>query len=304
MKRRTKILAGLLIAALATATFTACGSSSSSSGGSAAASSADSSTSSGQKVTLKVGASPTPHAEILEQAKPILAKEGVDLQIVEMEDTVTPNTSLKAGEIDANYFQHVPFMEDFNKQNDADLVSAGAIHYEPFGIYAGKTKSLDDLKDGAVVAVPNNTTNEARALLLLADQGLLKLDDPSNINVTTQNITENPKNLQFKEIAPEQLTRSLQDVDIAVINGNYAIEGGLHVKDALAAEKSDSVAAQTYANIVAVTSENKDNEAVKKLVKVLQSKEIKDFINKNYDGAVVPADVDTAADSSADSSAE
>ena len=301
--RKAKILAGILAAALAAASLTACGSSSDSSDNIAASSSSSSSDSSGETVTLRVGASPTPHAEILEEAKPILAEQGVDLEIVTMEDTVTPNTSLEAGEIDANYFQHVPFMEDFNEQNDGHLVSAGAIHYEPFGIYAGKTKSLDDLKDGATVAVPNNTTNEARALLLLEQEGLIELDDPSDINVTTQNITENPKNLQFKEIAPEQLTRSLQDVDIAVINGNYAIEGGLSVKDALATEDSDSVAAETYANVIAVKEGNENNEAIKKLVKVLQSQEIKDFINSKYDGAVVPADNSTSADSSSDSSA-
>lgn len=286
MKRNHKVLTGLLLAALAATALVGCGSSSS--GNSANTASDSASSASGETVTLKVGASPTPHAELLEQAKPILEKEGVKLEIVNMEDTVTPNKSLAAGEIDANFFQHQPFLDDYNKQNGSDLVSAGTIHYEPFGIYAGKTKSLKDLKDGAVIAVPNNTTNEARALLLLADQDLIKLDDPNNINVTTQNITSNPKNLKIEEIAPEQLVRTLNDVDLAVINGNYAIEGGLSVKDALATESSDSVAAKTYANIVAVQKKDQNNEAVKKLVKALQSKEIQDYINDHYDGAVVP----------------
>ncbi len=280
---KSKILAGLLVASLAATALVGCGSSSSSSDGSAASNS-------GENVTLRVGASPPPHAEILEHAKETLAEDGGDPEFVELEDVVTPNTSLVAGELDANYFQHVPYMEDFNEQNDADLVSAGAIHYEPFGIYAGKTSSLEDLADGAVVAVPNNTTNEARALLLLQQEGLIELNDPENINVTIQDITSNPKNLEIKEIAPEQLTRSLDDVDIAIINGNYALEGGLSVKDALATESGDSVAAQTYGNIVAVQSGDENNEAVKKLVEVLQSDEIKDYINANYDGAVVPLD--------------
>ena len=243
---------------------------------------------SGSTTTIKVGASLTPHSEILEQAKPILAKEGVDLEIVKIEDTVTPNTGLLEGSLDANYFQHQPYLDDFNKENGSDLVSAGSIHYEPFGIYAGKTKSLDELTDGATVAVPNNVTNEARALLLLEQEGLLKLKDGVDIKATVNDIVENKKNIKFEEIAPEQLVRSLPDVDVAVINGNYAIEGGLHVKDALAVESNQSVAAQTYANIVAVQKKDENNEAIKKLVSVLQSDEIKKYIAETYDGAVVP----------------
>lgn len=277
-----KFLSAALITGLLIGVLSGCGS-----GGSN--SSADGGSSSGgTSVTLKVGASPTPHAEILEQAKPILAKEGIDLEIVKIEDTITPNTGLAEGSLDANYFQHQPYLDDFNSENGADLVSAGAIHYEPFGIYAGKTSSLSDLPDGAVVAVPNNVTNEARALLLLEQEGIIKLKDGVDIKATASDILENPKNLQFKEIAPEQLVRALPDVDLAVINGNYAIEGGLHVKDALAVESDQSVAAQTYANIIAVRAEDKDNEAVKKLVEALQSDEIKEFITNTYDGAVVP----------------
>lgn len=279
--KKTRILSVALAAALVVGALAGCGSSNSSNGGSAAADS-------GSTTTLTVGASLTPHAEILEQAKPILAEEGIDLEIVEIEDTVTPNTGLAEGSLDANYFQHQPFLDDFNAENGTDLISAGSIHYEPFGIYAGKTTSLDELPDGAVIAVPNNVTNEARALLLLEQEGVLKLKDGVGIKATVADIVENPKNIEFKEIAPEQLVRSLPDVDVAVINGNYAIEGGLSVKDALATESDQGVAAQTYANIVAIRSEDKDNEAIKKLVEVLQSDEIKQFINDTYDGAVVP----------------
>lgn len=281
--KKTKILFIALAAALVVGALAGCGSSNSSNGGGSAAAEGDT-------VTLKVGASLTPHAEILEEAKPILAKEGVDLEIVKIEDTVTPNTGLAEGSLDANYFQHQPFLDDFNKENGTDLVSAGSIHYEPFGIYAGKTKSLDELPDGAVVAVPNNVTNEARALLLLEQEGIIKLKDDAGIKATAADIVENPKNITFQEIAPEQLVRALPDVDVAVINGNYAIEGGLHVKDALAVESDQGIAAQTYANIIAVRSEDKDNEAVKKLIEVLKSDEIKQFITDKYEGAVVPID--------------
>ena len=279
MKKR--LFAFALITTLVTGLLAGCGSS-----GNEAASGGDSGESA--STTLKVGASLTPHAEILEQAKPILEKDGVTLEIVKIEDTVTPNTGLLEGSLDANFFQHQPYLDDFNKENGSDLVSAGAVHYEPFGIYAGKVTNLDDLPDGATVAVPNNVTNEARALLLLEQEGLLKLKDGVDIKATVNDIEENKKNLKFEEIAPEQLVRSLPDVDVAVINGNYAIEGGLHVKDALAVESNQSIAAQTYANIVAVQKKDENNEAVKKLISVLQSDEIRKFIEDKYDGAVVP----------------
>ena len=238
--------------------------------------------------TLKVGANITPHSEILEQAKPILAEKGIELEIVKLEDSVTPNTGVIEGSLDANYFQHVPYLDQFNEENKSDLVSVGAIHYEPFGVYAGKTTSLSDLPDGAVVAVPNNVTNEARALLLLAQEGILTLKDDAGIEATVADIVDNPKNIEFKELAPEQLVNALPDVDVAVINGNYAIEGGLHVKDALAVEANDGLAAKTYGNIIATSPAKKDDPAIKTLVEVLQSKEISDFINGKYDGAVVP----------------
>ena len=240
----------------------------------------------GSKV-IKVGANITPHSEILEKAKPILAEKGITLEIVQLEDSITPNTGVIEGSLDANYFQHVPYLEQFNKENGSDLVSIGAIHYEPFGIYAGKTKDLKDLPDNALVAVPNNVTNEARALLLLAQEGLITLNESAGINATIEDITSNPKNLEFKEIAPEQLVNSLPDVEIAVINGNYAIEGGLHVRDALAVEANDGLAAQTYGNIIATSPAKKDDPSLKTLVEVLQSDDIKNYIEETYDGAVV-----------------
>ncbi|MBP3265371.1 MAG: metal ABC transporter substrate-binding protein [Clostridiales bacterium] len=241
-----------------------------------------------ENTVITVGANITPHSEILEVAKPILAEQGITLNIVQLEDSVTPNTGVIEGSLDANYFQHVPYLEQFNLENGSDLVSIGAVHYEPFGIYAGRVSDLADLQDGAVVAVPNNVTNEARALLLLAQEGLLVLDEDAGINATVEDIIENPLNIQFEELAPEQLVAALPDVDVAVINGNYAIEGGLHVSQALAVEANDGLAAQTYGNIIATTPEHADDPALQALVEVLQGPEIAEYINNTYDGAVVP----------------
>ena len=241
-----------------------------------------------ENTVITVGANITPHSEILEVAKPILAEQGITLNIVQLEDSVTPNTGVIEGSLDANYFQHVPYLEQFNLENGSDLVSIGAVHYEPFGIYAGRVSDLADLQDGAVVAVPNNVTNEARALLLLAQEGLLVLDDDAGINATVEDIVENPLNIQFEELAPEQLVAALPDVDVAVINGNYAIEGGLHVSQALAVEANDGLAAQTYGNIIATSPEHANDPALQALVEVLQGPEIAEYINNTYDGAVVP----------------
>ncbi len=241
-----------------------------------------------QTTTIKVGANITPHSEILEEAKPLLADKGITLEIVQLEDSITPNTGVIEGSLDANYFQHVPYLEQFNEENGSDLISIGAIHYEPFGVYAGKTKDLSKLPDGALVAVPNNVTNEARALLLLDQEGILTLKEDAGINATVEDIEENPKNIEFKELAPEQLVSALPDVDIAVINGNYAIEGGLSVKDALAVEANDGLAAKTYGNIIATSPDKEKDEALLTLVEVLQSEEISKFIEEKYDGAVVP----------------
>lgn len=238
--------------------------------------------------TIKIGAGVTPHAEILEQVKGILADDGYTLEIVEYNDYVLPNTALDSGELDANYFQHQPYLDNFNAENGTDIVSVASIHFEPFGIYAGKTSSLQELKDGAIVAVPNDTTNEARALLLLEAQGLITLKEGAGINATVQDIESNRKNLQIQEIEAAQLIRAISDVDIACINGNYAIEGGYAMSDALAVESADSLAAQTYANIIAVNKDHENDKKIQALVKALQSDEVRQFIEETYEGAVVP----------------
>ncbi len=293
-KMKANILKRVIASALlltVTASFAACGKTEGTTATTAAAGSntqSEAQADAKANVVLKVGANITPHSEILEIAKPILAEQGITLEIVKLEDSITPNTGVIEGSLDANYFQHVPYLEQFNKENNSNLVSVGAVHYEPFGIYAGKTKDLKDLPDGATVAVPNNVTNEARALLLLAQEGIIKLKDDAGINATVEDIVENPKNIKFKELAPEQLVAALPDVDVAVINGNYAIEGGLHVSQALAVEANDGLAAQTYGNIIATSAEKANDPAIKKLVEVLQGPEVSKYIKDTYDGAVVP----------------
>ena len=242
---------------------------------------------SGELETLVVGATASPHAEILEVVKPILAEQGYDLQIQEFTDYVLPNRALEEGDLDANYFQHIQYLESYNEQNGTDLVSAGEIHYEPFGIYAGKTTDLSQLPDGATVFVPNDITNEARALLLLQDQGLLTLKEGAGLEATPNDIEENPKNLEIVEMEAAMIPRTMDDCDIAIINGNYALEAGLNVSEALAAETSDSLAAQTYANVVAVRSGDENSEKIQALVQALCSDEVKEFIDATYNGAVV-----------------
>lgn len=240
--------------------------------------------------TVTVAAVPTPHAEILNDVvKPILEKEGYTLKVKEFNDYVQPNTVTEEGDVDANYFQHEPYLDNFNAENGTHLVKVTAVHYEPFGLYAGKTKSLADLKDGAIVAVPNDTTNEARALLLLEQEGLIKLKDGVGVTATTKDIASNPKNLQFKELEAAQVPQSLQDVDIAAINSNYALQAGLNVnKDALATEDANGTAAQTYANLLVVKDGNQDSDKIKALAAALNSDEVRDYINNTYDGAVKP----------------
>lgn len=275
------VLAGILAAGTV---LSGCGSSSS-----ATASAASTAASSEKDKTIVVGASPSPHAEILAQVKDALAKEGYTLEVKEYTDYVQPNVALAAGDLDANYFQHQPYLDQYNKENGTNLVSAGTIHYEPFGIYAGKTKSLDSLADGASVGVPNDATNEARALLLLEAQGLIKLKDGAGINATKNDIAENPKNLNITEIEAAQLPRSLQDLDIAVINGNYAIDAKLSVKkDALATEDAKSLGAKTYGNIIAVRSGDEKSDKIKALIAALETDTVRDYINNTFDGAVVP----------------
>jgi len=239
-----------------------------------------------ETVTLTVAASPTPHAEILEQCVPILAEQGIDLQIHEYGDYVIPNTAVEDGEEDANYFQHIPYLDDFNAERGTHLVSVAGVHVEPMGIYAGKSDSLENLPDGATIAVPNDATNEGRALLLLEAQGLIKLKDSSNLAATPNDLAENPKNLEFKEVEAATIPSIVSEVDLAVINSNYALGAGFNpVEDSLAIESSDS----PYVNVLVVKEGNENNEAIQALVEALHSDTIRDFINQQFDGAVVPA---------------
>ena len=242
-----------------------------------------------EKGTIKVAASATPHAEILEEAKPILEKEGWDLEVTVFDDYVQPNLVVESGDFDANYFQHVPYLDSFNEEKGTHLVSVGKIHYEPLGIYGGKSSDLQNIADGAEIAIPNDTTNEARALLLLQDNGLITLKDGVGIEATVNDIAENPHNIKFNELEAAQVSRVLPEVDFVVLNGNYALEAGLNAQaDAIAIETSDSEAAKTYVNVVVVKEGNENNEGVKALVDVLKSYDIKKFINDTYQGSVVP----------------
>ena len=243
------------------------------------------------KGTITVAASPTPHAEILAQAKPILEAEGWTLEVTEFQDYVQPNLVVESGEFDANYFQHIPYLENFNKEQGTHLVNAGGIHYEPFGIYPGTKSSLDDIAEGDTIAVPNDTTNEARALLLLQDNGILKLKDGAGLTATVLDIEENPYNVEILELEAAQVPRVKDEVAYVVLNGNYALDAGFSVaKDSLAYEKSDSDAAKTYVNVIAVKEGNEDSEKIKALVAALKSDTIRQYIIDTYDGAVVPFD--------------
>ena len=234
-------------------------------------------------------ASETPHSEILEAAKPILEEEGYDLEVTVFDDYVQPNEVVESGDFDANYFQHIPYLNSFNEEKGTHLVNAGGIHYEPFGIYPGTKSSLDDIADGDTIAVPNDTTNEARALLLLQDNGIIKLKDGAGLEATVNDIEENPYNVEIVELAAEQVARVAEETSYIVLNGNYALQAGYSVsKDALAYETSDSEAAKTYVNVIAVKEGNENSDKIKALVDVLKSDEIKDFINEKYDGAVIP----------------
>ena len=239
--------------------------------------------------TITVAASPTPHAEILAEAAKLLKEQGWTLEVIEFEDYVQPNLVVDSGEIDANYFQHIPYLDNFNEENGTELVNAGGIHYEPFGIYPGTKTALSDLTEGDVIAVPNDTTNEARALLLLEANGVIKLKEGVGLTATVRDIEENPLNIEIEELEAAQVSRVAGEVAFVVLNGNYALEAGYSVAhDSIAYESSDSAAAQTYVNIVAVKKGNEENPGVQALVKVLKSDEIKNFINQTYDGAVVP----------------
>ena len=277
-KTLRKLFAAALVGALSVSMLAGCGSSK-----------GDSKKDSAENKTIKVAASATPHAEILEYAKTALKEKGYDLEVTIFDDYVKPNEVVESGEFDANYFQHEPYLNSFNEEKGTHLVIAGKIHYEPFGIYPGTKKSLDDIADGDTIAVPNDTTNEARALLLLQDNGIIKLKDGAGINATVNDIEENPHNIEIVELEAAQVARVVDETSFVVLNGNYALQAGFSVsKDALAYETSDSEAAKTYVNVIAVKEGNENNEAIKALVDVLKSDDVKKYINDTYGGAVLP----------------
>ena len=279
---KKKLLSLALATILTAGLVTGCGSSASSSDQS-------SSQDNTQKKTITVAASQTPHSEILAEAAKILEKQGYELKVTVFDDYVQPNNVVESGEFDANYMEHVPYMEQFNKENGTHIVNAGGIHYEPFGIYPGTKKKMDDLAEGDTIAIPNDTTNEARALLLLQDNGLLTLKDGAGLTATINDIKENPKKLKFQELEAAQVAKVKDEVAFVVLNGNYALEAGYSVsKDSIAYEKADSEAAKTYVNIIGVKEGNENSDGIKVLVKVLKSDDIKKFINDKYDGAVIP----------------
>ncbi|MCL2864223.1 MAG: MetQ/NlpA family ABC transporter substrate-binding protein [Lachnospiraceae bacterium] len=239
--------------------------------------------------TLRVGATPSPHAEILEFLVDYLAAENINLVITEFTDFVLPNMALDGNDIDANFFQHTPFMDTFNEDRDTHIVAVGKIHYEPMGIYPGRSDSLENIQEGASIAVPNDVTNGARALLLLEAQGLITLDPDAGLLATTRDIVDNPLNLTITEMDAAGIGRALPDVDFAVLNGNFALQAGLTVRhDALAIEDKTSIAAETYANVLAVNAGNENNEAVLRLLQAMQSEKVRAFIEEKYDGGVVP----------------
>lgn len=237
--------------------------------------------------SIVVGASPSPHAQILEAVSEQLAQKGYQLEIKEFTDYIMPNTALEDGELDANFFQHQPYLTDFNEKNGTKLVSAAAIHFEPLGIYGGKTADLADLPEGAQIAVPNDTTNEARALWLLQAQGIIEVDEQAGLEATKQDITSNPKNVEIVEMEAAQLPRALADVDFAVINGNYAVAAEI-ADQVLVTEDKDSEAAKQYANIVAVREGDENREDIKALVEALQSDEVKAYIEETFGSTVIP----------------
>ncbi len=280
---KKKLAAVLLAGVLAAATLAGCGGSSSGNSADSTAAGSDSDT------VIKVAATAVPHAEILEQAKSILAEQGYDLQVTEFEDYVQPNEVVESGDFDANYFQHVLYLNSFNEEKGTHLVDAGDIHYEPLGIYPGTKKTLDELEDGDTIAIPNDTTNEARALLLLQEQGLITLKEGVGLEATKTDIVENPRNIQIEELEAAQVSRVIGEVAYAVLNGNYAMEAGFSASnDALALEDQNSDVISNYVNVIAVKDGNQDSEKIKALVEVLKSEEIQQFINDEYKGSVLP----------------
>ena len=281
-----KKLLALLLGLTLCLSLAACGGSADDSGAADDGAATEAGSDAAETVTLTVAASPTPHAEILNQCVPILAEQGIELVVNEYSDYVVPNTAVEDGDEDANYFQHIPYLDEFNASRGTHLVDVASVHIEPMAIYAGKTASLEELPDGASIAVPNDPTNEGRALLLLEAQGLITLSDSSNLSSTPKDIAENPKNLTFVEVEAATIPSIVSEVDLAVINSNYALGAGYNpVTDSLAIESSDS----PYVNVLVVKEGNEENPAIQALVEALHSDTIRTYIEDTFDGAVVPA---------------
>ncbi len=279
-----KLVSLLLTGTLALGLLAGCGSNG---GGAAATPTPATGGDPAQAVTLKIGASPAPHEEILQVVKEILAGQGITLEIVEFTDYIQPNEAVESGDIDANYFQHITYMNNFNAEQGTHLASVAEIHYEPMGIYAGRVASLTDLPDGAEIGVPNDPTNGGRALLLLQEQGLITLPEDAGLEPTVLDIVDNPHNFKITEMEAAQLPRSLDSLDVAVVNGNYAIQAGLKVSDALAIESAEGTAGTAYVNVLTVKEGRENETAIQALAEAMKSQQVKDYITETYGGAVV-----------------
>ena len=279
-----KLVSLLLTGTLALGLLAGCGSNG---GGAAATPTPATGGDPAQAVTLKIGASPAPHEEILQVVKEILAGQGITLEIVEFTDYIQPNEAVESGDIDANYFQHITYMNDFNAEQGTHLASVAEIHYEPMGIYAGRAASLTDLPDGAEIGVPNDPTNGGRALLLLQEQGLITLPEDAGLKPTVLDIVDNPHNFKITEMEAAQLPRSLDSLDVAVVNGNYAIQAGLKMSDALAIESAEGTAGTAYVNVLTVKEGRENETAIQALAEAMKSQQVKDYITETYGGAVV-----------------
>ena len=279
-----KLVSLLLTGTLALGLLAGCGSNG---GGAAATPTPATGGDPAQAVTLKIGASPAPHEEILQVVKEILAGQGITLEIVEFTDYIQPNEAVESGDIDANYFQHITYMNNFNAEQGTHLASVAEIHYEPMGIYAGRAASLTDLPDGAEIGVPNDPTNGGRALLLLQEQGLITLPEDAGLKPTVLDIVDNPHNFKITEMEAAQLPRSLDSLDVAVVNGNYAIQAGLNVSDALAIESAEGTAGTAYVNVLTVKEGRENETAIQALAEAMKSQQVKDYITETYGGAVV-----------------
>lgn len=279
-----KLVSLLLTGTLALGLLAGCGSNG---GGAAATPTPATGGDPAQAVTLKIGASPAPHEEILQVVKEILAGQGITLEIVEFTDYIQPNEAVESGDIDANYFQHITYMNNFNAEQGTHLASVAEIHYEPMGIYAGRVASLTGLPDGAEIGVPNDPTNGGRALLLLQEQGLITLPEDAGLEPTVLDIVDNPHNFKITEMEAAQLPRSLDSLDVAVVNGNYAIQAGLKMSDALAIESAEGTAGTAYVNVLTVKEGRENETAIQALAEAMKSQQVKDYITETYGGAVV-----------------